>query len=494
MGLFRAFRNAIERAVPRIPTFELCGIHLPLELAKLGVMVMGRPRSGKTTIIFLMMMSVMEAAHRTLCFDIKGEYAPRLRAVLGADRVTVCAPFEPGTARWDWAKDIHSFEDADAFGILFAPQPGPQDHNPFFAERANDLYKGVLRGLHYTRPGDYNFRDVNKAFSTEGNLRACLLGGGEENERIANSLNEKRGENADVIRTMHNVASQFEALQRRFDTLTLSFTLTDWVANDAPRGTALVVGNSHRNKRASQTLTRALLQRATDLMLDGPDSQVPHSFVYLDELQSAGALELTDLLSKGASRGIVTTLGFHSVATLKKIHGPDGADELSSYCAFKVFCGLNDHLSAKWASELWGERDDIVLLQSESWNDGPQPTHGRTMGEHLHRAPVLTPQALLRIKPFSPPEVTHLGMYLWTPFGACYYDGLTLELVKRLFPQNEPQAVRLLPAAAPQPAAPRQLKPQDDDRHDAEAPASASSPEPEPEATIDSDDNLPYLD
>jgi hypothetical protein len=253
---------------------------------------------------------------------------------------------------------------------------------------------------------------------------------GELNARFTDALRRKQGMNRDVRATIDNRISEFEAVQRRFERLSDSFTLTDWAAGN----NALVVGHSHRNKKATGTLTRALLQRATDLLLDEPGSEAPHTWVFLDELQSAGKLELTDLLSKGGSKGIVSVLGFHSISTLRKIYGPDGAAEFGSYNAFKCFCGLNDFETAKWVSDFFGEQEQILLLQSESVSETSEGGRTRTSTEHLDRSPVVSPQDLLNIPPLLPPRITRLGMYVATPFGSTYYDGLSLERIKRLFP------------------------------------------------------------
>jgi hypothetical protein len=101
-----SFRRRFERS---IPTFRHCGLEYEIDLAKYGLAFVGRPGSGKTSLILDHVFSVLAHMHRAVFFDYKGEFACLLARRIPPERLTIVAPGGRG-ARWVFAKDIKSIE------------------------------------------------------------------------------------------------------------------------------------------------------------------------------------------------------------------------------------------------------------------------------------------------------------------------------------------------------------------------------------------------
>jgi hypothetical protein len=210
---------------------------------------------------------------------------------------------------------------------------------------------------------------------------------------------------------------------------------------DRDDGQFLVIEHSHRNVAATSAITRALITRIGQTLLDKPNSPTPHTWFVLDELQSivaaragsSGRLDiLGDLFSKGRSKGLVPVVGYQSLPSLREICGPDGAAAISSYSAFKVFGAMNDWPTAEDASQLFGERYVIDVLGSESRDAKGDVT--RSEAEHIRKERVVPPEVFLNMQPLQPPFKNNLEFMVKSPVhGSYFYDRLTIDAIRKLF-------------------------------------------------------------
>jgi type IV secretory pathway TraG/TraD family ATPase VirD4 len=410
--------------------------------------------------------SLLPFMHGAFFNDFKnGEYLGLLSRVVPADRLYLFDAFNPNSMRWLLSRDITSVEDAEAIGAHFVPSH-PGEREPFFRDSAACYLRGGLIALHLTQP-DFDLLDLLEPLETFDSAVALLRRAPEHNRGNLDELQRARKMNRDVARTLQNFLSQLITVARRWRTLRKGVSLNELVL----RGGVLVSGHAHKFESATAAVARAVLARLTQLVLDLPNDDRPKWLFVLDELQSIAASgatgstvsqTLNQLLSKSPGKGGVPLLGFQTVSGLREVLGAEGAAAINSYCAFKTFNAVNDPETQMYCSTHFGDLQQVVILESESHEGGQTK---RSRGEHIHTVQVVPPKSFSDIKPLAPPLVNHLGAYVISPlFGSYYYDGLTLELLQRVFPHGpvQPRELRghdlalpappILPAIAPSPA------------------------------------------
>jgi hypothetical protein len=410
----------------------------PLDLAKLGFVFVGRPRSSKTTQIVILFLSALLTMKGAFVFDFKnGEYWDALSRFIPPGLLTRIDPFNRSSSRWEICLDIRSVEDAEAIGVHLAPVR-PDEREPFFSETAGAYFIGGLVALHLSRPGDYDLLDLATPLSSFDSMLSLLRKAPEHNRGRIEQLKRARKMNRDVAETLLNRVSDLITVARRWREFGTGVSLVDVVS----KGGFLINGHSHKFEHATAAITRAMVSRLTQLLLDEPNNDTPRWWVVLDELQSVGGAGksmsqmLAHLLSKGPGKGVVPVLGFQSISTLRDVFGADAAASLNSYAGFKTFCAVNDPETAEWASSHFGDVEEIIVLQSES-SGGEGGKVSRTRSEHIRETRVVKPIQFMSIPPLAPPAVNELGCYVVSPlFGRYYYDGITLELLQRVFPRG----------------------------------------------------------
>jgi len=462
-------RQAPSRGIELLPTFHFAGVDCPLQFAKHMFCCVGAPRHGKTLLLKLLALSALatiagRSTRRAVFYDFKREYSPWLSLLVPPRWLKCVEPFHPDTVAWAIARDIQDVDQAEAMGKLLAPVH-PDTREPFFDETVGGIFAGVLISLHLRYGPNWTLFDLYKALQSTRAIHETLAFAPAYNAwRIEEYLKAKQP-NRDVLTTLGNRVQGFAAVARRWENASEAISLSQWMENPF----VLVLGHSHQHAEATTAIRRAMFGRLSQLLLDEPDYDTPQSWLFFDELPSAGRLDmLPELLSKGPSRGVVAALGFQDISSLRHNFGPDLAQAISSFCGFKAFVRINDPETAEWASKHFGESDVLRHFVGRSWTDGRYPSSTVSVSPHMDRCRVVTPLELMSIPPLCPPEVTSLGSYVISPpFGRYRYE-LTLDTIERYLPR------------VPAPNPPRSQRP-------TQRPLLAP-PTPGPE-----DDELPYL-
>ena len=430
-------RVAEARASHLPPHFEHCGIPYLLDHAKHGFSFVGRPRSGKTSLITILLLSALSFMRRAFVFDYKSEYIDLLRRRVPTEMLTHIAPLNDESVRYDIAGDVNSIRDAEAVGALLAPVP-PSEHQPYFSEHTQNLLKGLVVSNHILRPNAWNLSHLTKAMESTSAMRNCLAIAPELNRgRLENYLKAAK-QNRDVTATLENRRSDLAAVAEHWATLREGISLTDWMTS----GKILVFGHSHKNANATVAISRLLISRLAEILLDEPNCDTPQSWIFLDELPSAGRIDpLHDLLSKGPGKGVVSVLGYQDFGSLRDLYGPDRATAINSFSAFKWFGALNDPESAERASLHFGERERLRFTRSISHTYAQQSSTTVGVGEHYDRCRIVPPSRFLNIRALggmtpSGRPVTWLAGYVISPIYGKYPYALSLKKLQRLLPRE----------------------------------------------------------
>lgn len=473
-------------------TYLFGGIEHRMDWAKLQFVAVGAPRSGKSVMLKLLARSALRAiaagdSRRIVFFDYKREYEPWLRTILPEDRLKVIEPFDAAAAAWDIAADIQNVDQAAAIGKLLAPTR-PDAREPYFEEAAGAIFAGILVSLHAARGAKWRLSDVMAALQSRHAMKACLeLAPNLNSFRIAHYLSSKQM-NRDVLGTLGNRIQDLAAAARHWDRARDRISLSEWMDGRC----VLVIGHSHQHASATTAITRALFERLSQFLLDSPDIDCPQSWVFLDELPSAGRLEkLHDLLAKGPSRGVVAAVGFQDIGSLRHIYGADQAQAINSFLAHKAFFRMSDPDTAEWASRHFGEVEVVRPLVNQSWTSSQSPSSTFGVSQHFERKRVVPPTAFLEIPPLSPPRVSSLGSFIISPHLGRYPYELPLETIERAFPKTP--LLALPPGRSQFLQSEPVLEQEDLDVRQEVAVGSASTAGDESSLSAEDEDDLPYV-
>jgi len=386
-------------------------LYLPPHVAVTGFLVAGTTGSGKTMTINMLMQSALRQMQpgsdtRAVIFDAKTEIIPQLlRMGIPEKDLIILHPFDKRCAAWDMGKDITGPGDfQEMASVLFPIAERAKD--PFFDRAATSLCHGVLLSLHKLKPQQWTLRDVVIAMAEKDNLRAVLAAAPEHNAgRLERYFANDRTTN-DVMATVENKIEPYQVIANYWHRAHRRFSLEDWVRGEK----ILIVGHSHRCTEALNATNQILYKRLIQFLLDQPNSSTRRSWLFFDELASAGKIPLFDqLLTKGRSKGACTVIGFQDIASLQHLYGEKLTDVFLNMVSNKAVLKLDGERTAKWAEGVFGYAEVKRTLGSRSVTDG-RVTYGQSE-QHVFTPIVMSSEFLALQKPIQKTDTGLMGFY-----------------------------------------------------------------------------------
>ena len=447
---FISYEEALAKAnlscSPQSPSVIWGGLPIPSGLANQHFMVLGTTGSGKTATIDLLLKSVVPRigagdGWRALIFDPKTDACARLVSMGLTSTPIILNPFDSRAAGWDMGADFQDARDIpDHAALLF---PVTKDaKQPFFEEAAVALAEGVICSLNARVGRNWDLRDLILAMSSPKRIREILAWAPKQNEDCLEMYFGNQKTTADIMSTIATRVRRYRVVASYWHHAKRKFSLTDWVNSES----ILVLGHSHRSKKALQALNLVIFKRASDLLCDQPNSTTRRSWIVLDELGTAGKVEgLDDLAEKGRDKGACLVLGFQDISKVQEAYGEKLAEAIIALPAnLGVLC-LHGDKTPTWAQRIFGEEERKDSRTSTSVASGPGGTTKTvTDAEHREKVPILMASTLTSIPTVSPGGVQELeGYYSIGHVGRYRYD-LPLATLKRELPRlDEAQALRI---------------------------------------------------
>lgn len=360
-------------------------------------LVVGSPGSGKSVTINRLLRSVLPRVTageaRMLLYDGKTEMVSTLSALGLPDEDRVLAhPFDARGASWSVAKDITTPQEAQELArTLFPPQRTSQ---PFFENAAADLLHGTVLGFIAKMPGRWTLRDLCLALTRASVLRQVLAWSPENEGRKELYFRNRRTLN-DVMATIRSKVGRYEVVAAHWhhaERAGRTFSLADWIS----KGGVIVLGNAHRSSDAVNAINGILFKRASQVLLDPQQEELP-TWVVLDELSKAGKLDGLDmLLTKGRSKAVSCILGFQDLSGLEHddSYGRHLTEEITAQVTNKAFFRLAGPRTSRWAEETLGSMEAIHTQFSQ---DGRKTT----ASQHRETKPVVLASDILGIPPLG---------------------------------------------------------------------------------------------
>lgn len=383
-----ARRELTRRREPADPEIAWGGLRLPWSAGVRHFLAAGMTGSGKTNLLLQFMASVLvwvgrKPDQRALVYDPKTELLSFLYGLGLGPRVRILHPLDARGSAWDLAADVTTAAAAQQTAAVLIPQDA-ESKNPYFSMAAQQLLAGVFVYLMKAAPGRWDLRDVVLIMERRELLRRAL---------------ERHPETAALVEeyfqpeeTFANVRSTVANWMRRYRPIAACWhhardkvSLEDWIGGEY----VLLLGQDDSVRVQMDAVNRALLLRASQLVLRGSDSSTRRTWLILDEVRELGNLDgLSRLLTTGRSKGACFCGGYQTPSGMKAAVGPDVADEINDQVWNWALCRMGGDVSAEWASRLVGEVEfeetppgataaTVVkrrALMPESFKELPEPT------------------------------------------------------------------------------------------------------------------------
>lgn len=451
----KAAERKADRARPADdPGLPWGACRLPSATAVLHWLVVGTTGSGKTLTLRLLMQDVLRlitpgSDARALVYDAKRDALPLLAGMGLSCPVKTLNPLDERGVAWAIARDCTTPATAQQIAEVLVPDLD-EGGNAFFAKAVRDLLSGVLVALHLAAPRAWTLRDVVLAMTGDpARLRDLLDRFDESRDRLQYFADERTW--ANILSTVATKLAPYKSVAAAWDRAPNAVSLGDWVRGEF----VLVLGNDESVRAPLDAINRAIVQRATELILNLPESSTRRVWLFLDEVREAGKLAgLRPLLNKGRSKGACVVLGFQAVEGLWAEYGKDQANEIVGECNHAAFLRVESSETARWMADRVGEFERREVKPSQAGNTGQT-----SLSEQTDRRAVVLPSEFQDL-PVTDPANGLTGYYLSPVTGVYRHTTPSADLTARLLPPDANS-----PGHVPRPAEAQYLRRWDADDH-----------------------------
>ena len=326
--------------------------------------VIGAPRSGKTTLLRLLLQSIFNRPDcRLVVYDHKTDLIPFLTPspdISTAESFHILNPYDARSVGWDIAADATE-NSADTLATMLIPS-GKDDEKKYFIRITRNVLTEVVRIL------IRKARETNKTWTffhlmlaiRPSNLRSVLATTIEGRECYKDNV---QGE----MQTQQNVRSELNDCSQRFVRIAAAWyrnakdtlSLAEW-ARSPTKTKGIILGNNDRYSETIQSLNQVLLHF---LYVELRDQTIPkhyRTFMILDEFERLAPIpDLVDTVHTAPGQKLNLVFGVHDFDTLKLRYG-EAMFGILGTCGFKAFFRVDNPNVAEWLSK--GIHDQTVKI------------------------------------------------------------------------------------------------------------------------------------
>jgi hypothetical protein len=398
------------------------GLLIPVLRSLAHFACVGVTRSGKTTIIRLMMQAILPwlfAGHfavrgRAVIFDPKTEFVPILCGMgVPQETILIMHPLDRRCVPWDIAADTRAKGDCDSIAAVLVPDRNRE--NQFWIESVRDVVASVLWALHLGWGDDWTFRHFMLVLADFSKVER-LLDQHEDTRHIIPSYCGNRETYGNVIATIRSMVRNFETVAACWHYASEKpISLDQWVHSNS----ILLLGHDDGHATTLQTLNRCLVRKIVNVLLApgrSVDPELDRTWLFLDETRDLGKLPGTrEILTRGAGKGCSAVLGFQSVMGMREVFGQNEASEIVGQCENIAISSLgNDQDTAEWAAKLIGRYEKRELTRSESFS--PRTGNSTGTSESIQERYYVRPDTLQTLPDTNPQNGLH-GYFLSKAYG-----------------------------------------------------------------------------
>lgn len=251
-------------------TIYFGGLDLPEKVALLHFAFTGRPGSGKTLSIRMLLESLLSpisatSDRRALLYDCKGDMISILFGMKLSCPIRTFHPHDIRGVGYDIAKDCVTPATAQQFATIFIPPD--QGQNRYFSDAARDILTGIITTLLVHAPGRWSLVDVTRICKSRVLIEKCFRHALDPNA-IASYLADDRGA-ANILSELKSRMAPFEFIAAGWHWAADRYSLTDWIREPS----ILILPSDESNRAAMDAVNRLILQRLIELILAEPETE-----------------------------------------------------------------------------------------------------------------------------------------------------------------------------------------------------------------------------
>ncbi|MCX6917625.1 MAG: type IV secretion system DNA-binding domain-containing protein [Verrucomicrobia bacterium] len=356
--------------------------NLPVEEAMKHFVVCGTTGSGKTIAIQLLLQSIAPrfrigspTPEQLIIFDAKCDTVPTL-AALGLrpedENVSILNPFDARSAVWSVSEAVQTPAMARALATLLVPEE-KNSTAPYFSNAARELVYDVVLALNHVAGTDWTLRDLLCALESRENI-AAVTGRCPRAGILAARILDDKQHSPGVLSTLATKLGPFEQVAALWNTCKSGrkFSIPDFLS----RPGVLILGNDPVLRESFWPINAMLLKALANEILRRPNTRQPRHWFVLDEFRAMERVDcIHDLLNRGRSKGAAVLLGIQSVEGLLEIYGENGANDILSQCANKMFLRAGGPKTAEWIERVFNRvRQTESTISISDGHDGRSTT------------------------------------------------------------------------------------------------------------------------
>jgi len=346
-------------------------LHPALDLPKSRwtrhLLVYGSVGSGKTVILTPILQQAMAQKLKCFIYDVKGDFSARF------PRASLVSPWHADSRVWDIAADVRTPSQAATFAQAFIPEG--EGSNRYFSLAAQQLLVGALRALQNERGRSWGWSDLSLRLSADRAAFAELLA--EHYPKAAPLLG------ADDSTATASVLATLAAHTKAIDDLAMAWgnneekrktvSLRHWVRDDF-KGRRQIIVQAGPDAALTSAYIGAMVRLLESFIIAPtlPDDEQNRTLLFLlDELPSL-RVDVSALVDKGRSKGVIMIMGLQSLAQMRDAIGPNRAQALSSMVGTHVVCRMQMGEDRDQVAGLFGrERVALTAVSQGSGGGGP---------------------------------------------------------------------------------------------------------------------------
>lgn len=359
------------------------------------LLLYGSVGSGKTQILLPLIRQVIRKKKKLFLYDVKGDFTSygdfsagtytdptsrwkrvKAKAInVVYPRPIILSPYDKQGYVWDAACDIHTSIQVEEFARCMIPEK-PGDNNPFFTNTARMIFVGSVRTLIANKPKLWNWTDLNEQLNkTAEQMQPDILANYKKAFPLIENPDSQTTSN--IMSTIMSNMQAVEYFAKAWPVVSKRrFSITEWASDDYKGRKGVIVQGG-----GMELLTSAYISSLINILVGeviSPKMKEDKNrgmYIILDELTSAGRLNIMPLIDKGRSKGVTLIAGIQELGQLSKVYSPEEAKILPTIVGTHVICQLQMSETRKHVAEMFGTNVTATLAHDENANvhqDGRQ--------------------------------------------------------------------------------------------------------------------------
>ena len=352
------------------------------------LLLTGSPGAGKTTAIRHMLIQIKDRGQSTVILDPETEYIQEFYEESRGD--VVLNPLDarcPFWTPWLEFRDASFTMDAEAMAASLIRRQPRTPTEAFFLNSGRTLIEAILETVQQRD----NSRSIIEFLAQPREKMHAALKGTRAYQLLDPGAHEQGagilGVVTDAVKGFYHLPL---AAKRRWSAREWAQSRKGWI----------FLPSTEDTQPAIQGLQGVWLDCLVRWLMSAEigSGQV---WIMADELPALGYQpQIEKLVTRGRKRGLAVVMGFQNVSQLRSIYGRDGAVTLTSSPTTKVILRCDEAETAKWASELLGDRE-IERMQMTQLAGLSTYREGINLQPHRSIEHLVLPAQIQRLAPFT---------------------------------------------------------------------------------------------